>query len=138
MITDKQVEQFPALLAMTQEERVAFIERIAPAKPRVINNEFEPVIAVQEPGLFKKATSYITAKVRHHVNGAPKCTDEQVEERFKICLACPSKMYVAISAGAGKCKKCGCGVMNAVAEKGDSKLRWADESCPLKHWLRND
>jgi hypothetical protein len=55
----------------------------------------------------------------------PRCTDEQIAERFAICQGCE-----LLSGGA--CSKCGCPVVREA--KYISKLSWANESCPVGKW----
>jgi hypothetical protein len=77
------------------------------------------------PGILERAGSFARSAVRHVAQGAPRCTDEQVAERFAICQQC--EHYTGSA-----CRKCGCGVSG---QRGlVSKLSWAGESCPAGKW----
>jgi hypothetical protein len=81
--------------------------------------------------LAQKAATFAKSAARHIAAGLPQATDEQVAERFAVCQACPH--FIPKSDGQGECSKCGCG-LKAVGVSGLNKLRWADESCPVKRW----
>lgn len=83
------------------------------------------------PSLIRKAANFTKAAVKHVAAGSPQATDEQVAQRFAICKACP--MFKATGDGQGECSKCGCG-LKAVGVAGLSKLRWADQACPIGKW----
>lgn len=83
------------------------------------------------PSMLRKAANFTKAAVKHVAAGSPQATDEQVAERFAICQSCP--MFKATGEGQGECSKCGCG-LKAVGVAGVSKLRWADQACPIGKW----
>jgi len=77
------------------------------------------------PGLLERVGNFAASAIRHVGEGAPRCTDEQVAERFAICQAC--EHYTGSA-----CRKCGCGVSG---QRGlVSKLSWSGESCPVGKW----
>jgi uncharacterized paraquat-inducible protein A len=59
--------------------------------------------------------------------GFPKCTQQQIDTRYKICLLCDS--FDSIN---GQCKECGCNINNKKIFM--NKLAWADQKCPLNKW----
>ena len=75
--------------------------------------------------LLEKAKNFASATVKHVAAGMPRCSDEQVEERFRICQGCEHYDGTA-------CMKCGCPVNREKAYL--SKLSWADQSCPVGKW----
>lgn len=75
--------------------------------------------------LLEKAKNLASATAKHVAAGMPRCTDEQIEERFAICAACDH--YVDNS-----CSKCGCRISREKAFV--SKLSWAEQSCPVGKW----
>lgn len=65
----------------------------------------------KEPTLIDKAKSLGTAAVNWATkDGFKRVTDEQFQERHKICLACEHWDSSAFN-GMGKCKLCGCSSM---------------------------
>lgn len=82
-------------------------------------------IPSEPPSLMQKVMNFSKAAANHAVAGGPKCTDEQIQERYNICVSCEFfKNNI--------CTKCGC---NLVREKiYMNKLAWADQSCPVGKW----
>lgn len=80
---------------------------------------------IQPPSLMQKVLNFTKAAAKHTINGSPKCTSEQIQERYNICSSCEFfKNNI--------CTKCGC---NLVREKiYMNKLAWADQSCPVGKW----
>ena len=78
-----------------------------------------------QPSLLARAGNFATAAARHVAAGAPRCTDEQIAERFAICVGC--EHY-----DGSECRKCGCPVVRK--RQWISKLSWAGESCPVGKW----
>jgi hypothetical protein len=77
-----------------------------------------------EPGLLKKAGSFIAAMSDFAGSGFKRVTAQQLAERKAICAGC--KFFdPAGYAGAGKCKKCGCS---------SYKLDIAASRCPMGYW----
>lgn len=75
----------------------------------------------KEPSLIDKAKSLGEAAVNWATqDGFSKVSDDQFQERKKICLACPNWDQDAF-ANAGKCKLCGCSVI---------KLYMPHSKCP--------
>tara|TARA_Y100000004_G_C8790652_1_gene359087 strand:- start:26 stop:289 length:264 start_codon:yes stop_codon:yes gene_type:complete len=69
------------------------------------------------------------AAIKHACRGMPTCTQEQINERLKICKSCPH------FTGNG-CAKCGCNCGGK--PKFLNKLAWADQECPIGKWERLD
>ena len=63
-----------------------------------------------------------------HVNaGLPKSSQEEINRRFNICVAC--EKYDSIKS---QCKICGCNLSNKKIFL--NKLAWADQKCPEGKW----
>ena len=77
------------------------------------------------PSLFQKAANFATSAVKHVAAGAPRCTQEQIDQRFAICKQCEHFDGKA-------CRLCGCPV--AREKQFVSKLSWANERCPVGKW----
>lgn len=102
-----------------------------PARPR-------PDPSQQGPTLLEKASNFNQARKQHNKAGKPKATDEQVAERFAICVSNQCGFYKGDDK-TGTCthKKCGCGLHSVGNESmiKPNKLRWADQKCPIGLWL---
>lgn len=59
--------------------------------------------------------------------GLPKSTQEQINERYNICLSCDS-----YDSNNKICLQCGCNINNKRVFL--NKLAWADQKCPLNKW----
>lgn len=75
--------------------------------------------------LAQRAANFTAAAAQHVAAGMPRCTDEQVAERYAICQACEHLVDAA-------CIKCGCPVVRE--KRFVSKLAWADQGCPVGKW----
>jgi hypothetical protein len=96
----------------------ATLATAAPPKPASVEEE------VEEPGLLKKAGSFVAAMTDFAGSGFKRVTSEQLAERKAICAGC--KFFDPTGyAGAGKCKKCGCS---------SYKLDIAASRCPVGYW----
>ena len=86
------------------------------------------------PALLQKVLNFSKASAGHVMKGLPKASDEQVAERFAICLANQCGYYVG-NEEQGVCNHSSCGcTLKAVGKEGLNKLRWADQKCPVGHW----
>lgn len=63
----------------------------------------------------------------HIRSGLPKSTQQQINDRFKICTNCES-----YSQQYNQCLECGCNINNRRIFL--NKLAWADQECPLGKW----
>lgn len=79
----------------------------------------------QPPPLLNKVLNFTKAASQHALRGSPKCTDDQIQERYNICLSCEHFQN-------NTCSKCGCTLMRERAYM--NKLAWADQSCPVGKW----
>ena len=80
---------------------------------------------VKAPSLIKQAKKFSVDAIKHAVKGNPTCTQEQINERLKICESC--KWFRS-----NRCMKCGCACNKN--KKYLNKLAWADQSCPVGKW----
>jgi hypothetical protein len=97
------------------------------------------------PGNVRRAANFASAAAAHAVNGMPQASQEDVEARLAICRACPlfrvlppNKIPKSLADldEVGTCthKSCGC-YLHSHPTANPSKLRWADQKCPLNKWL---
>ena len=93
---------------------------VAACRPRRPIVFAEPTVPI-----LRKAGNFAAAAAKHVAAGAPRCTDEQIAERFEICVGC--EHY-----DGSECRKCGCPVVRK--RQWISKLSWAGESCPVGKW----
>ena len=78
---------------------------------------------------MKKAWRFSLAAIKHACRGMPSCSQEQINERLRICKGCRH--------WSGKsCSKCGCACNGN--KKVLNKLAWADQECPIGKWPRLD
>jgi hypothetical protein len=102
-----------------------------PAYPQVARPRPEPPLVPSPepprelPPLTQRVANFAASAAKHVAAGMPRCTDEQIAERFAICQGCEF-----LSGGA--CSKCGCPVQRE--SRYISKLSWATESCPVGKW----
>lgn len=59
--------------------------------------------------------------------GLPKCNQQQINDRFSICIVCDKYDY-----NKSQCLVCGCNINNRKIFL--NKLAWKDQECPLKKW----
>lgn len=79
------------------------------------------------PSTAKRIVNFSKAIVHHSIEGAPRCMQEEIDERMLICRDCPlfnGKICTHNS--------CGCNVSNE--NKFLNKLAWKDQKCPLSKW----
>lgn len=75
------------------------------------------------PSLAKQAANALGSAARFVASGGATVSQEEFDRRRAICLACPSKRYVAAE---DRCEACGCYL--AIKPWGKS------ERCPEGHW----
>lgn len=73
----------------------------------------------EEPGLIKKAISFVTDVTTWISAGAPITDDTIVKDRLKICESCEHYNQ-------GSCKRCGCNL--------GLKVLLNTSSCPIGKW----
>jgi len=68
----------------------------------------------------------------HIWSGFPKCSKEQIADRFIICLDCDN-----FDKNKSICNICGCNISKK--KQFLNKLAWADQECPKQKWhkIRN-
>jgi hypothetical protein len=93
-------------------------------------------ICAAEPGIMQKAANFGKALGSHAVNGFRKCTEEEIQERFKICQSNECGYFKKTGENNGVCThtKCGCNLGNE--QRFLNKLGWANQECPIKKWLK--
>lgn len=86
------------------------------------------------PGAARRFRNFTLASIRHVFAGLPTCTQEQIDERHSICMACELYRPDKDNPEVGVCShsSCGCGVSRQ--DKFVSKLAWSDQPCPLGKW----
>lgn len=97
------------------------------------------------PGIARQAGNFAKAAAKHVAGGRRIASDAQVDERYQICLNCPSGLFeakrtVKVQGGTdvvvGKCNDTSCGCdLKPAGVRGRNKLKWQSEACPRKHWL---
>jgi hypothetical protein len=78
-----------------------------------------------------KIKNFIKSLWFHVWLGFPKCTTEQIHQRFAICTE-PCDMY---NSNDSTCMMCGCNVNNRRIFL--NKLAWADQECPIGKWKKH-
>jgi len=77
--------------------------------------------------LILKIKTFIKSLWFHVASGLPKATQEQINERYLICIKCEHF----------KIKKSECGICGCNVNKKKiflNKLAWADQECPINKW----
>lgn len=86
------------------------------------------------PPFGKRLANFSVAAIGHLLAGCPACTQEQIDERYAVCVTCPLYRPDKHNPDVGICthEKCGCGVSRE--QKFITKLGWLDGACPLGKW----
>jgi hypothetical protein len=71
--------------------------------------------------------TFIKSLVWHISMGLPKSTQQQINDRFSICLTCDN-----YDQHNQECLQCGCNINQKRIFL--NKLAWADQKCPLDKW----
>lgn len=74
-----------------------------------------------------KILNFIKSLYFHIGAGLPRSTQNEINYRYTICLACDQFNQVK-----SECYICGCNINNKKIFM--NKLAWADQECPLKKW----
>jgi hypothetical protein len=61
----------------------------------------------------------------HILRGLPKSTQNEINDRYNICLSCDRFEN-------NQCLECGCNINNKKIFL--NKLAWSDQECPLQKW----
>jgi hypothetical protein len=84
-------------------------------------------LPVARPGLFRRATNFLTAVWQHFRSGAKRASRKERSRRLALCVACenydPDKKM---------CKVCGCGIRDEASMI--DKIGWAEQHCPTGKW----
>lgn len=111
------------------EDKQAWICSVCGRMLKVPKTNTVHAVCVRKPSLARQAINYTKAVVKHIATGAKTCTDEEVEERLKICQSCDffnlDKQY---------CKLCGCNC-NTSKSPFVNKLRMQSQKCPRGKWV---
>lgn len=78
---------------------------------------------------LSKLKTFLYSLWWHIWAGFPKSTQEQIDNRLKVCLSCDK-----FDAKNQQCLVCGCAISNKKIFM--NKLAWADQKCPLDKWDR--
>ena len=89
------------------------------------------------PNIITRIRTFAFALYNHVKTGMNKCSQRQINSRWKICQSCP--MFTtepAVKSYKGKapayCMVCGCALSK---KKGFmNKLAWKDQKCPEGKW----
>lgn len=76
-----------------------------------------------------KIITFIKSLFFHIYAGFPKATQQQINERYNICIGC--ERFDKVNQ---ECMECGCNINNRKIFM--NKLAWADQQCPLNKWLK--
>lgn len=74
-----------------------------------------------------KIITFIKSLFFHIYAGFPKSTQQQINDRYNICLSCERFDHIN-----KECMECGCNINNRKIFL--NKLAWADQECPLGKW----
>jgi hypothetical protein len=74
-----------------------------------------------------KLKNFVKSLWFHIGYGLPKCSQEQINNRHKICIQCD---FYDIKNQ--ECLQCGCNISNRRIFL--NKLAWADQKCPIDKW----
>lgn len=78
---------------------------------------------------LNKFIRFLKALYFHIGYGLPKCTQDQIEKRYSICIECE---FFDIKNS--QCLQCGCNIGRK--KKFLNKLAWADQYCPINKWSK--
>lgn len=65
----------------------------------------------------------------HVARGLPKSTQQEINERFNVCLNCEKFNNIK-----SECGVCGCNINTKRIFL--NKLAWADQECPIGKWSK--
>lgn len=82
-----------------------------------------------QPSLLTKAANFTKSAAAHVAAGMPRASEAEIERRFAICQGCEHYDGKA-------CTRCGCPVVRE--SRFVSKLSWANESCPVGKWGKEE
>lgn len=77
--------------------------------------------------LLLKLQVFLKSLFFHVQAGLPKSSQEQINQRYSICLSCEQFNKIK-----SECSVCGCSISKK--KKFLNKLAWSDQECPLGKW----
>lgn len=77
--------------------------------------------------IFLKVKLFLQSLWFHISRGLPKCNQEEILNRYNICLSCEH-----FNALKNQCNICGCYLSRK--KQFLNKLAWADQKCPENKW----
>jgi len=79
--------------------------------------------------LLIRIKTFLKSLIFHIYAGSPKSNQEQILDRYKICILCDEYNLIK-----SECGICGC----AISKKSKflNKLAWADQECPIGKWKK--
>lgn len=79
--------------------------------------------------LILKLKIFIKSLLFHICSGFPKSSQQQIDERYMICIVCDKFSRIK-----SECSVCGCSISKK--KKFLNKLAWADQECPVGKWKK--
>jgi uncharacterized paraquat-inducible protein A len=79
--------------------------------------------------LLLRLKVFALSLIFHVYHGFPKCTNQQIKDRYEICKNCNEFNSVK-----SICKVCGCNL--GTKKRFLNKLAWADQECPIGKWQK--
>lgn len=73
--------------------------------------------------------TFINSLFWHIYSGFPKSTQNEINDRYEICISC--KDFNKIKK---QCDLCGCAINKKKIFM--NKLAWADQECPVNKWSK--
>jgi hypothetical protein len=90
----------------------------------------------KNPNIFKRIANFTYAFSEHLYKGMPTVSQEQLDERLKICKECPLFKQQGLVGGICTHENCGCNIQDEIVFL--NKIAWADQRCPIGKWLEID
>jgi len=76
---------------------------------------------------FLKIKVFLQSLWFHVARGLPKCTQQEILQRYLVCLSCQD-----FDIQNSQCGVCGCNISQK--KQFLNKLAWADQKCPKDKW----
>jgi hypothetical protein len=95
----------------------------------------QPQYEPSGPSLTRRIINFAKSAINHELAGRPIVSEEVLKSRLSICNLCPSNLFKRISPTEGLCthETCGCNITDHQTYL--NKVAWADQQCPMGHWL---
>lgn len=75
-----------------------------------------------------RLNTFVKSLFWHISKGLPKSTQQQIDQRYSICIECEK-----FDKTNNLCSICGCSINKK--KQFLNKLAWADQKCPINKWL---